>query len=171
MEIEWRKVKTNSNYEVSNLGDVKSLYNNKILTPQGRRPTIKLYTTPKTCEERFVDQMVCEAFYPLLYNGQTIKHIDGDVKNCAKWNLRFKKQSIDNINYYVYYELEQRGKIRVLNAKTDEIFTMSSAEMFQNTDRIFYVLDPFRQFEDDTYIFNDTSLKEFPKCFIYGVKN
>lgn len=164
MSIEWRKVKSNKNYEISTEGQVMSLYNNKLLKIYGKRPTVKLYTTPKTCEERYVDQLLCEAFYPFIYNGQPIKHINGDIKNCTKANLRFKQIKSDDRQYFLYYELEKRGKIRVWNPVTKDIFELKSAEEFNNTDRIFYVLDPFRKF-DENYYFDDECLKTFATMF------
>jgi hypothetical protein len=107
---EFRKIKSGESYGISCHGNVKSTFNGKIKmvkTSGGtyKRKKVKIYSSKTEYTERYVDELVCEVFFPLTYNGQNICHKDGNIGNCHKGNLSFKVTEIDE-PYYIYFELE-----------------------------------------------------------------
>ena len=98
MEI-WKEIKGHSNYEVSNLGRVRS--KDKYITTKkgwkffckGRilKPWFASYLTVQLTnnERHTIHRLVAEAFIPNPDNKPYVNHIDGDKRNCKVENLEW----------------------------------------------------------------------------------
>jgi hypothetical protein len=149
MKEEFKQIKNYEGfYEISNLGNVKSLKNNIILKRKGNdskrsRQYVRLWKN-RIDEEYFIDELLLMTFKPHNYvKGTEIWYRDYDKRNITLENIYFKERM--NEDYYVYYEIENRGKIKVYSNKTDEIYEMNNAKEFDQTKKIFYLLDSYRE--------------------------
>lgn len=104
MEEIWRTVTRNPSYQVSNLGNVKSIdrevtdskgrtrkYKSIILKPSKDTQGYLLVglSDSGTTERVFVHRLVAEAFILNPYNKPTINHIDGNKENNKVQNLEW----------------------------------------------------------------------------------
>ena len=103
MEI-WKKIKGYSNYEISNLGRVKSLNSKKILNQyesQSGYLNVWLYNKGKRQGFR-VHRLVAQQFIEKTSDNLEVNHIDNDKKNNCTSNLEWCtrgqniKHSFDN---------------------------------------------------------------------------
>ena len=105
MEI-WKEIKGHSNYEVSNLGRVRS--KDKYITTKkgwkffckGRilKPWFASYLTVQLTnnERHTVHRLVAEAFIPNPHNKPEVNHIDGNKLNNNVDNLEWNTRSENN---------------------------------------------------------------------------
>lgn len=116
---EWRKVKGfDPNYEVSNLGRVRTLPH-KITRCNGRVQTIKERILKQSCDEwgypqvvikrktTKVHRLVALAFLGERKDGMEIRHLDGNPKNNTVQNLKYGTHQENVLDGYSY-----RGAIR-----------------------------------------------------------
>ena len=89
-------------YQVSNKGNVKSLYNGseRILRPrQNRDGYLRVQLFKNTAaQDRLVHRLVAEAFIPNLYNKSQVNHLDENKKNNCVDNLEWATAK-ENSNY------------------------------------------------------------------------
>jgi hypothetical protein len=88
----WKAVKSFDNYKISNLGNVYSIKNNKILQLNVNKSgwkTVSLINGRQTT--RKVHRLVAEAFIPNPYHYHYVEHIDGNRENNAETNLKWVK--------------------------------------------------------------------------------
>lgn len=82
----WIDVEEDSNYEVSNLGDVRNKKTGRILKPHLNRPGGYLRVDING-EHKYIHRLVVNAFYDADIDGLYIKHLDGNKSNNAINNL------------------------------------------------------------------------------------
>lgn len=86
-------------YQVSNLGNVRSLRNNKILIKKTDRYGYSVVNLAnKIVKTKKVHRLVAEAFIPNPNNLKTVNHIDKNRKNNNVNNLEWLSIK-DNVNY------------------------------------------------------------------------
>lgn len=127
----WKKIKDFSDYMISNLGRVKSLKTNKIMTIYTNKKgysQIKLFKDSKH-HSKYVHLLVGEAFLKGFKPGLEINHKDGNKSNNAVTNLEWITHA-DNIKHaiknglFTPYKLPPRPhegkKVRIV--ETGEVF-------------------------------------------------
>lgn len=147
---EWKNIKDYPNYQVSNLGRirsvdriVKSAYNSKrkmsekILKPniKSRYPSITLYDNDGKAENKTIHRIVATTFIPNPNNYPVVNHKDGNRLNNCVDNLEWCTQS-HNVKESYRLGLERPnltslGKYGKLNKKAKKI-----KQIDRNTNKI-----------------------------------
>jgi hypothetical protein len=96
---QWRSVPGYPDYEVSNLGFVRS-WKSGAARIMSRRPDGKGYprvglSTNGVVTERNIHQLVVEAFVGPRPDGMEVRHLDGDPMNCTLPNLEYATHAIN----------------------------------------------------------------------------
>ena len=101
MEEIWKTITDFENYEVSNLGNIKSLYKNIILKPQFGTYYlhVSLYKNKK-CYNKDIHVIVAKMFIPNLGNLPEVNHIDGKKHNNNVINLEWCTKSDNEKHAY-----------------------------------------------------------------------
>ena len=100
---EWKDIPNYEGlYEISDLGNVKSIYSNKILKPSADkygyvRFSATKYKIQKTLR---IHRLVAELFIPNPLNLPQVNHLDGDKTNCTKSNLEWCTDSENKLHAY-----------------------------------------------------------------------
>lgn len=84
----WETVKHDPNYEVSNIGNVRNIVKDILLTPQPTNGYLKVKLS-KEKKHYFIHRLVAEAFIPNTENKLTVDHIDRIRTNNNVNNLRW----------------------------------------------------------------------------------
>lgn len=107
----WKTVSEAPEYEVSNLGEIRSTYTNRPLKggidKDGYRKLVMC--TQGTRLHRRVASLVCEAFHGLRPAGAVVRRLDGGRTNDAAANLAWGTQR-ENIADKVAHGTAQRGE-------------------------------------------------------------
>lgn len=94
----WQAVKGFEDYKISNLGNVYSIKNNKILQVKVNKSGWQTVTLCKDKQiTRKVHRLVAEAFIPNPNNYYYVKHIDGNRENNKDTNLHWVKCISNNV--------------------------------------------------------------------------
>ena len=106
MEEEWRVIEDFPDYQVSNLGRVKSLNRRKKEKILTFRPC-QDYIRVSLCKDykqyqRFVHRLVAFAFIPNPENKSEVDHIDRDRRNNTVQNLRWATHQENSLNRTTY---------------------------------------------------------------------
>ena len=101
MDEIWITIKDFENYEVSNLGRIRSLYKNIILKPQfGKHYLhVSLYKNKK-CYSKDIHVIVAKTFIPNSNNLPEVNHIDGNKHNNNITNLEWSTKSDNEKHAY-----------------------------------------------------------------------
>jgi len=123
---EWRTVEKHPHVEVSNLGNVRNLWRNRVIP---RRPaqnangymTVTIRTGVKRGVRRRIHVLVAEAFIGPKAPGMDVNHIDGDKTNNRIENLEYVTRSENlkhswRIGTSAYTPFQERGE-RHMRAK------------------------------------------------------
>jgi hypothetical protein len=100
---EWRDV---PNYEglylISDLGNIKSKYTDKLLKPSQDKFGYVRFSATKNKKQKTlrIHRIVAEIFIPNPKNLPQVNHIDGNKLNCAKSNLEWSTDSENKIHAY-----------------------------------------------------------------------
>lgn len=121
MEEIWKNVVGYENYMVSNMGNIKSLYNGKILK---QRKNNKKYLQVNLHKQGIiktylVHRLVAEAFIENPNNLPQVNHIDEDKTNNAANNLEYCDAAYNN-NYGTHNEKLSK---QVLCVETGKIYS------------------------------------------------
>lgn len=103
MEEEWKDIPNYEGlYKVSNLGNVKSTYHNKILKPSADKYGYVRFSATKNKKQKTlrIHRLVAELFIPNLNNLPQVNHRDGNKLNCAKSNLEWCTDSFNKLHAY-----------------------------------------------------------------------
>lgn len=98
----WKDIPNYENlYQVSNLGNIKSLYNNIILKPSVDRYGYVRFSATKNKKQKTlrIHRVVMEVFNPIKESMQ-INHIDGNKTNNAITNLEWCTDSENKKHAY-----------------------------------------------------------------------
>lgn len=100
---EWKEIPDYEGlYDVSDLGNVKSKYSNKILKPSPDKYGYVRFSATKNKKQKTlrIHRLVAELFIPNPSNLPQVNHIDGDKLNCAKLNLEWSTDSNNKLHAY-----------------------------------------------------------------------
>lgn len=112
MEEEYRVIEGLENYEVSNLGNVRSIRYNRILNPtpnqNGYVTTRLLNTTTNSYVKERIHRLVAKTFIANPDNKTVVDHIDGNKSNNRVDNLRWCNQ-VENLRNTAKYRNNASG--------------------------------------------------------------
>ena len=110
MTEEWRPVVGyEGQYEVSNLGRVRSLISGRVLANRvGREGYPRLNLRHRT---HYVHALVAEAFLGPRHSGLEVRHRDGNRENCHLSNLCYGTRSENHHDCYEYGGRHSGGKL------------------------------------------------------------
>ncbi len=128
MDEIWITIKDFDNYQVSNLGRIKSAYKNKkILKPQldeNGYLHVSLYKDKKDYTKN-IHLIVAKTFIPNPGNLPEVNHIDGNKKNCATSNLEWSTKSDNEKHAYriglMTAKGENNGQAKLTELQVQEI--------------------------------------------------
>lgn len=159
MEEIYKPIPNFPNYEISNMGNVKSIKTGNLLRQENKRPYVRLYAE-KQQTNRYIDELVC-AVHLDFYHGQTIKHFDGNIKNNSSRNLSFSTE-YDGRDFIVYHEKGKGGECTCYSTKTNMIFTMKHIHAFPDQWHKFELFKQFHKRDEDGHCYADGNcLSEF----------
>lgn len=113
MKEQWTSIRGFSNYLVSNLGNVKNMVTNKLLTPcpnKGRRGYV--YVSVQQGGKRrnyLLSRLVANHFIPNPENKTQVNHKDGNKSNNSVDNLEWVT-SLENIHHAIKNHLTPGSK-------------------------------------------------------------
>lgn len=114
----WKKIKEYENYEISNLGNVRSLKKQRILKPMlGEYKKVALYKNGKRKFFR-VHRLVAEAFLDNPNNYKIVNHIDGN-----KYNNFFSNLEWCTLSYNIKHSYDHLGRIPFFKNKNMNALT------------------------------------------------
>lgn len=115
-------------YQVSNLGNVKSVRNNKILKQTNHRYGYKLVSVSVggKHKELTVHRLVAQAFIPNESKLRDVNHIDGNKTNNNVENLEWVSHS-DNIKHSYNVLKQRRNDVSVKCVETGVIYPSCKA--------------------------------------------
>lgn len=89
-------------YLISNLGNVKSLYTNKVLKPSFDKFGYARFSATKNKKQKTlrIHRLVAKLFIPNPNNLPQVNHIDGDKTNNSSDNLEWCTDSENKIHAY-----------------------------------------------------------------------
>ena len=149
MQETWKTIKDNERYQVSNFGNVRSLYyydvnkNDYILrndpllmTPVVDRGYRKLHLKERGKRKtKYIHRLVAEAFIPNPHNYKEVNHIDNDPLNCCVDNLEWCDRKY-NIDYMVKHqaEIKQRHERRI--EALEDIYYLAKSKPHLSSDEV-----------------------------------
>ena len=134
-------------YQVSNLGNVKSLkdkygnYREKILKIRKNKGNYLIVDLRKNGKQKtcLVHRLVAETFIPKIEGKEFVDHIDGDPSNNVYTNLRWCTIA-ENNNFDLYRKHQseaQKGEKSYLYGKTGTLHHSSKAVLCLETGKIY----------------------------------
>lgn len=100
---EWKDVPNYEGlYQISDLGNVKSIYSNKILKPSVDKFGYVRFSATKNKIQKTLrlHRLVAKVFIPNPNNLPQVNHLDGNKLNCAKSNLEWSTDSDNKFHAY-----------------------------------------------------------------------
>lgn len=110
----WEKIRRNSNYSISEKGEVRNDITGKLKSATVNKAngylTVDLYKNNKSYKVT-IHKLLAEAFIPNPDNKPCIDHIDGNRTNNALSNLRWATYSENNSRFNTYGVRSERIKV------------------------------------------------------------
>ena len=136
MREEWRDIAgKEGRYQVSDQGRVRSLMRGPRLLKPCAGPSGYLQVT-LTGQGRWathlVHRLVAAAFLPPKTEGQVVRHLDGDKKNCAKTNLKYGTHQ-ENSDDQILHGTTRKGQDHPMAKLKDEDVRAIRAASGSNT--------------------------------------
>ncbi len=135
--MNWKKIKTNDNYSINEVGEVRNDKTNKILTPfinkQNGYKYVDLWKNNK-CKKYALHRLIAEAFIPNPENKTTVDHKDGNRLNNSLDNLRWATYSEQNSRFNTYGIRSEKVIVTHINGEILEFNRITDvAEYFDTT--------------------------------------
>ena len=112
--MDWRKIKSNNNYSINELGQVRNDITGQILSPHTNKRNgylyIDLWNNGKQ-KKATIHRLMAEAFIPNLDNKPTVDHKDGNRQNNSLENLRWATYSEQNSRFNTLGVRSQKIKV------------------------------------------------------------
>lgn len=136
MQEAWRNVAgTEGRYQVSDQGRVRStMFGPRLLKPcSGKRGYLQVTLTGGgRWKTHKVHTLVAAAFLPPKTEGQVVRHLDGDKKNCAKTNLKYGTHQ-ENSDDQILHGTTRKGQDHPMAKLKDEDVRAIRAASGNNT--------------------------------------
>jgi len=188
----WEKITYAPNYQVSNIGNIKSKTNRLLFINYERLKKTNTRARPglsidgKLCQY-YLHRIVAEHFIENPQNLPEVNHIDGDFYNNAASNLEWVSK-LDNMRHASENKLIKRytTKVKVTTKSTSQVkiydsmkecskdLTVSNSKISQccrkKAEHALYI---FEYEDSQRRVINEDGViwKEFPECDIYIVSN
>lgn len=107
----WKTVAENDHYEVSDTGEVRSLFTGRVLSQVTNKKGYKLVSlwSENKGHMRLVHRLVAEAFIPNPCNKDTVNHKNGDKSDNSVSNLEWMTRA-ENLRHAAKNGLLQTGE-------------------------------------------------------------
>lgn len=132
----WNVIKTNENYSINELGEVKNNKNNKIIKPfinkKNGYKTVDLWKDNK-CKKYTIHRLLAEHFIDNPENKPTIDHKDGNRLNNSIENLRWATYSEQNSRFNTYGVRSEKIIVTNINGTKKEFNRITDVAKEFNT--------------------------------------
>lgn len=153
-KIEWLTIKQNSNYEISNNGQVRNKNTKRILKPAISNKGYYLVGLSNKCKMHTytIHKLVMEHFNRCAFDGEVINHIDGNKLNNNINNLEYVTQKVNTIKAWEMGLCEKTRQALFNRKQKSNIRTSKRVVQFDMNGNIIGKFESIRQAERATGI-------------------